>query len=107
MAGMNNELNLMATSLGNFYGSSANISGTGFDGMHFDTHSVEPSDFNTWVKQAAGSKTTLTQTEYTKLDQPSYNNPVSYYSDPASGLYLSIINKYLTPGGQVSSMMGM
>jgi cytochrome o ubiquinol oxidase subunit 2 len=106
MAGMSTQLNLMATSPGNYYGSSANISGNGFAGMHFDTHAVSDNSFNAWVRQAASSKTTLSQQQYNVLDQPSINNPVSYYSNPGPSLYDSIIMKYMAPGAQMNSMMG-
>jgi cytochrome o ubiquinol oxidase subunit II len=107
MAGMSTQLNLEASYPGNYYGSSANISGTGFAGMHFDTHAVTPNDFSSWINSTAKSKTALTMAEYNKLDAPSTNNPISYYSQPTPYLFASIIDKYLGPGGQANSMMGM
>ncbi|MEI9913845.1 MAG: ubiquinol oxidase subunit II [Candidatus Saccharibacteria bacterium] len=107
MPGMDTQLNLMATSPGNYYGSSANISGTGFAGMHFDTHAVDTTSFNSWVSSANKAKVSLTSDEYNKLDQPSINNAVSYYSKPDPNLYTSIINKYMAPGAQANMMMEM
>jgi len=107
MAGMSTELNLMATSVGNYYGSSANISGNGFADMHFDTHAVSIPDFKSWVNQAGQSATTLTWNQYKKLDQPSINNPVSYYTNPDPHLYTSIINQYMAPGAQGGALMEM
>ncbi len=108
MAGMSTKLNLMATSVGSYYGSSANISGTGFADMHFNTQAVSLKDFNSWVNTVSSSKTTLTLATYNKLAKPSYNNPITYYKNPAPNLYTSIINKFMSPGGQAKAMtMGM
>ena len=107
MPGMSSQINFMASSTGKFYGSSANISGSGFASMHFLTIATSHKTFDSWVASAQKSKNVLNQTSYTSLDQPSSNNPVSYYSDATPGLYSSIVNKYLGPGGQMSGMMGM
>ncbi len=107
MAGMSTELNIMATSKGNYYGSSANLSGTGFAGMHFETQAITPANFNNWVKQTKHSKLTLTYATYNKLDKNSINNPISYYKDPEPNLYTWIIKKYMAPGASLNSMTGM
>lgn len=106
MPGMNTQLHLMATSDGSFYGSSANISGAGFAGMHFQTVVTPLSKFEAWIRSASKSPMTLSMNNYALLNRPSINNPVESYKDPASNLYVSIIDKFLAPG-QTTMMGGM
>ncbi len=107
MPGMNTQLNIMATSVGNYYGSSANISGVGFAGMNFLTHAVMATNFNNWVSSAKSSNNDLNLIAYNKLSAPSSYYPVTLYSDPQTNLYTTIINKYMAPGGVAMGMMGM
>lgn len=104
MAGMTTQLNLMATSEGNFYGSSANISGTGFASMHFDTHATSKADFNSWVNQARQSQQTLSKSVYNRLIQPTVGYPITYYKNPVPHLFALIIDKYMPEGMSVNSM---
>lgn len=97
MPGMTTQLNLDATKLGSFYGSSANISGEGFSGMNFDAVSVSQSDFNNWVNNVRSSSGSLSYSAYVNLAKPSQYNPVSYYKDPANNLFEAIINQYMIP----------
>lgn len=107
MPGMNTQLNLLASSDGNFYGSSANISGSGFADMNFIAHASSTDDFNQWVRLVKHSSSSLSQAAYSRLVKPSDNNPVSYYASSTSDLYNTIINKYLAPIGGSASMSGM
>ena len=107
MAGMSTELNLMATSIGTYYGSSANISGNGFAGMNFKTHAESLANFKSWINQAKSSQNTLSWKQYEKLATASTNNPVAYYKDPDPNLYTSVINQYMAPGAQGGSIMEM
>ena len=104
MPGMSTQLHLLASSDGNFYGSSANISGSGFAGMNFIAKATSQTAFNQWVTSVKRSPDSLSQSAYAKLAQPSQNNPVAYYASGAPGLYATIINKYLAPIGGTSSM---
>ncbi|HUA13471.1 MAG TPA: COX aromatic rich motif-containing protein [Candidatus Sulfotelmatobacter sp.] len=103
MPGMSTQLNLMATSYGEFYGSSANISGNGFSGMNFMTRSSSMGGFNSWVKSVESKENRLTLSAYAQLARPSMYNPVSYYSKVKNGLYLDVINKYMMPIEKSSS----
>jgi cytochrome o ubiquinol oxidase subunit 2 len=107
MPGMSTQLHLLASSDGNYYGSSANISGDGFAGMNFIAKASSQDDFDRWVNSAKHSPDSLSQAAYAKLAKPSQNNPVAYYASGAPGLYDTIINKYLAPIGGSSSMSGM
>lgn len=97
MPGMETQLHLMATKTGSFYGSSANISGSGFAGMHFTTQAVSQTDFNNWARQLQLSPKHLSQSQYNILARPSSDNPVAYYSNVESGLFDNIILKYMAP----------
>lgn len=98
MPGMQSNLHLMATKLGDYYGSSANISGSGFAGMNFMARSVSQADFNSWVNQAIKSKTSLDLNAYNDVARPSSYNPVAYYSNVHNGLFDLVIMKYMEPG---------
>jgi cytochrome o ubiquinol oxidase subunit 2 len=96
MPGMSNQLNLMASTEGNFDGVSANLSGAGFSDMSFVAKSVSNADFDAWVQSAARAQP-LTPAAYTALAKPSSGNPPALYSSPDANLYTSIIMTYTTP----------
>lgn len=100
MAGMSTQLHLSAYQTGDYRGSSANISGSGFAGMHFTTKVRSKGDFDAWVKQVKHSPQSLTLAAYDKLAQPSQNNPPTYYGSKADNLYTIVVDKYMTPPGE-------
>jgi cytochrome o ubiquinol oxidase subunit 2 len=102
MPGMNTQLHLLASSNGDYYGSSANISGDGFAGMHFVARASSTTDFKQWVNSVKQSSQVLSQTSYGKLSAASTNNQVAYYSDNDPELYDKIILKYIAPLNQQS-----
>jgi cytochrome o ubiquinol oxidase subunit 2 len=97
MSGMSTHLHLMADKAGDYYGSSANISGDGFAGMNFTARAGSETDFNNWLAKVRQSPDQLSQSNYDKLSRPTQNSPVSYYASAASGLYSGIVNKFITP----------
>lgn len=97
MSGMTTKLHLMATSTGNFPGSSANISGKGFSDMKFIAKASSDEDFKNWVQLVKQSRNTLTKYEYTKLAKPGKNSSPIYYSSVEKNLYDSVITKYTEP----------
>lgn len=97
MPGMTTHLHLMASKAGDFAGSSANISGSGFAGMKFTVRGGSASDFSAWVKSAQHSSTALNEQTYAKLAAASKNNPVAYYSSVDNRLYDTIVMKYMMP----------
>jgi cytochrome o ubiquinol oxidase subunit 2 len=109
MPGMSTQLHLSADGLGSYNGLSANISGEGFSGMTFVAKSSTKADFNDWIETARRSSQRLTMDQYNQLVKPTQNNRVVVYSAPASGLYGSVIDKYMVPGASSmsSSMPGM
>lgn len=96
MSGMNTELNLIADTVGEYTGVSANISGIGFAGMHFIAKASTNSDFNNWVSSAKESRNRLSIATYEELAKPSQNNPVVYYSSVDSNLFDEIVMKYMS-----------
>jgi cytochrome o ubiquinol oxidase subunit 2 len=103
MPGMSTQLNLLASSNGNYSGSSANISGEGFSGMTFIAKASSQNDFNNWVNTVKQSPYSLTLPTYKSLARPSQNNPVNYYSSAMPKLYNTVVYSYLLPNPTESS----
>ena len=97
MPNMKTELHLMADAIGDFRGSSANLSGEGFAGMHFITRSSTEEDYHKWVESVQSSKNVLTFEEYGHLAAPSQNNPVELYQLKDENLFDQIMMKYMHP----------
>lgn len=97
MEGMSTQLNLMANEVGEFKGSSAEISGRGFAGMKFIAKSTSQADFEAWVQSVKQSPRTLDFDAYTALAEPSENNQQAFYSSADEDLYSSIIMKFIAP----------
>lgn len=97
MSGMSTQLHLMASNAGDYYGSSANISGDGFAGMHFTARAASDESFQKWVGTTHRSQNNLDASAYANLAKPSQNNPVSYYGSAESGLFNHIVDKFITP----------
>jgi cytochrome o ubiquinol oxidase subunit 2 len=97
MSGMATHLHLMADAAGTYYGSSANISGAGFAGMHFNVRAGSETDFQNWVSQLRQSPQALTTASYNQLAAPSSNDPVRYYGRAQAGLFNDVIAKYEAP----------
>lgn len=100
MPKMKTELHLMADKIGDFRGSSANISGEGFAGMHFITRASSKEEYQQWVQSAQQSVKVLNLEEYDKLVVPSKNNPVEVYQLKDETLFHQILMKYMSPNGK-------
>lgn len=97
MPGMTTQLHLIANKTGDYNGSSANISGSGFSGMTFVARSTPMPAFNSWINNLRNSPSNLTLAAYNKLAEPSTNNPVSHYSLVSDDLFNNVVDKYLAP----------
>lgn len=97
MPGMNTELHLSSHEIGEFRGSSANLSGTGFAGMTFMAKSSSQEDFEKWIEQVSKSDHHLGKSEYLELLKPSSNDPVISYVLKDDQLYHQILMKYMMP----------
>lgn len=98
MAGMQTQLNLMASEAGNYRGVSANISGTGFSDMVFTAKAVPQPDFDRWASTAKKSRP-LALSDYKVIARPSTDHAESTYSLPDTGLFSDIMMPYMEHGG--------
>jgi len=95
MAGMRTKLHLMADRTGTFLGENIQISGTGYSKMHFDVIAKSGRDYRAWIAKVRRSPHTLDVATYRKLERPSLDNPVTYYSSVApETLFTDVIDKY-------------
>lgn len=97
MAGMQNQVHLIANEEGVYKGMSANYSGKGFSGMKFTATATSADKFDEWVMKVKQSAKGLQMADYEQLAKPTENNAVEYFSSLKSGLYQDIINKYMDP----------
>jgi cytochrome o ubiquinol oxidase subunit 2 len=92
MAGMTSQLYLEADEPGTYRGFSANFSGDGFSGMHFDVRAMSADDFAKWLADAKASRVALDRNAYAELVKPSENVPPTVYRSVEPGLFDSIVN---------------
>lgn len=97
MPGMMTMLNVIGNKVGDARGSSSNISGAGFSGMHFIARTSTEEDYKKWIAEAKNSPQSLGIQEYAELVKPTSNAAPELYrlTDPA--LFNQIIDKYLHP----------
>lgn len=98
MAGMQTKLHLMADHVGDYRGSSANISGEGFASMKFTAQARTQVDFDQWVKTAKRSRGQLTMEAYDTLAKPTRDVPPVTYAAADNRLYDTVMMKYMMPG---------
>ncbi|WHY93310.1 ubiquinol oxidase subunit II [Neobacillus cucumis] len=92
MPGMSMGLWLQANKIGEYFGSGANFTGTGFAHMQFRVKAVSQADFNTWAAGLKKNSPVLTNAGYHELSQPGNVKELSYSSYP-NKLYENIVNK--------------
>ncbi len=99
MSGMSTELNLVADEVGDYRGSSANLSGRGFAGMKFTASASSQTEFNSWVNsiKSDSNHKDLAIDEYKKLALPSENNISELYHLHGKNLYHDSVMKYMEP----------
>jgi cytochrome o ubiquinol oxidase subunit 2 len=97
MPGMVTQLNLLASTTGDFNGFSGNISGAGFADMAFQAHALAPDDFAAWAAAAKASSTPLDDAAYDALAAPSRGLPPAAYTLADAGLFDRIVAKYMAP----------
>lgn len=97
MPKMRTELHLIADAIGDYRGSSANLSGVGFAGMHFIARASSEEDYNKWVNSVKSATSSLNFEKYSALAKPSENNPVALYQLEDEKLFDQIIMKYMMP----------
>jgi cytochrome o ubiquinol oxidase subunit 2 len=104
MAAMQTQLNLEASTTGEYTGKDTEINGAGYAGMTFLAKSTSQDDFNSWVASVKESSTTLDENAYGALSQPSEYNPQAFYSSVDSNLYDTILMKYMMPPNATTSI---
>ena len=97
MPGMQTQLNAVINRSGDYEGFSANYSGAGFSGMHFNFRGLSATDFDHWVQSAKGGGQELNNAAYLQLARPSEREPVRHYSSVTPGLYDAILTQCVTP----------
>lgn len=93
MTGHVNRLNLMADTVGEYQGSSAEINGAGFAGMKFTASATSQESFDQWVRNVRLTSSALDSTTYSELLKPSEDHPAAYYT-VATSLYDTVLMKY-------------
>jgi cytochrome o ubiquinol oxidase subunit II len=97
MPKMKTELNLIADEMGDFRGSSANLSGEGFSGMNFIARATSEEDYSHWIESARKSENILNFEKYNVLSAPSENHAAEIYQLKDGDLFDQIIMKYMHP----------
>ncbi len=95
MTGMSTKLHLQAHKVGDYGGSSANISGEGFSSMRFIARATEQKDFDSWVNETKRTGEPLDDSEYTTLHQPGIEKTYRYMVLKKPDLYDTIVMKYM------------
>lgn len=94
MAGMENQLYLIADEPGEYRGMSANYSGFGFSGMKFKALAKSDSDFEQWVATIKASEASLNNESYSQLSIKTKDHPIEHYSSVHPLMFNRIIEKY-------------
>lgn len=95
MTGMSTQLNLRADKAGDYRGSSANISGSGFARMTFTATAMPETSFQAWLSTTAQKGLpTLDKQSYAALAKPSTGNS-EVYSSVEPGIYQTTVHKYM------------
>lgn len=97
MAGMQTKLNLIANSLGEYRGVSANFTGEGFSDMQFNVRVSSQKEFYQWVNQAKQSSEKLSLKMYSELMKQNRNNSVRYFSLLDKNIFETAIMKSMMP----------
>lgn len=97
MPGMSTKLHLEASEIGDYRGSSANLSGKGFSDMVFTARASSQADFDSWVSGVKSSTQNLDTKTYSELSKPATQPSPSFYASSISGLYQSIEHKFNVP----------
>ncbi len=97
MSGMSTKLHLIADQVGEFKGSSANISGSGFAGMKFIAQSRKANDFAKWVDTIRSSGSGLDMDSYLEVAKPSNDTTITSFNLFDHGLYSKIVMKFMEP----------
>jgi cytochrome o ubiquinol oxidase subunit II len=106
MAGMADQLNLIADQSGTYYGQSSHYSGNGFSTMHFDVQAMSPDEFSAWVSATQAKGPSLTTASYADLAKQSISVVPFTYSTVEPDLFRKIVTLAIPPGpGPAATVM--
>jgi cytochrome o ubiquinol oxidase subunit 2 len=105
MPGMQTQLHAVINQAGEYRGFSANYSGAGFSGMHFQFHGMNQADFEAWVKTVQAGQNKLERASYLSLEQPSINAPVQYFGQVTPQLFNAVLNRCVEEGKMCANQM--
>ncbi len=94
MAGMTSQVGLQADHAGNYHGLSAQFSGEGFAGMHFEVRAVSPEAYAKWIADTKEAGPKLDETTYAALARPSKDVTPATYKTIEPGLFDAVVNEY-------------
>lgn len=94
---MRTKLHLIANEAGEFRGSSANLSGEGFAGMHFIAKASTDEEYADWLRTVKNTTESMDFAQYNQLALPSSDNPVALYRLQTEDLFDQIIMKFMQP----------
>jgi cytochrome o ubiquinol oxidase subunit 2 len=83
---------------GTFEGLSANYSGDGFAGMHFNLASLSAGDFDKWVAKVKADGGALDRNGYLDLERPTQNLPPKTYGTVDPALFKLAVNQCVDAG---------
>jgi cytochrome o ubiquinol oxidase subunit 2 len=106
MNGMVTQLHLQADHPGDYYGQSAQFSGDGFSGMHFNVRAVPPDDFARWLDTVRTAGSALDRNTYIALAQESQNVRPFTYRTVEPNLFQAIVTQQIPPGPGPSAGSG-
>lgn len=97
MNGMTTKLHLAADRVGEYKGSSANISGEGYADMVFTARSLTGQDFASWIETVRSKGSALDADRYAALAQPAVVKSPDYFTLQNQELYTDVVMKYMMP----------
>ncbi len=100
MPGMKTKIHLIADNVGDYKGSSANLSGIGFAAMTFIAKATSQEDYDKWVKSVQQSANDLDMKAYDELAKPSTDIPKPSYQLKDGDLYNKVVMKFMMPSEQ-------
>lgn len=103
MPAMKTQLYLIAHEIGDYRGSSANLSGRGFAGMNFTARASSQEDFDQWVASAKQAPS-LDLQRYQELAKPSEYDPIAIYSLAEKNLFDWIVMKPMMPMSEMKEI---
>jgi cytochrome o ubiquinol oxidase subunit 2 len=91
MAGMETQMNLLASEPGQFRGLNTQYNGMGFANQKFMANAVSQADFDAWAATMSDSKPPLNQAAWALLAKPSVLAAPQSFGSVAEGLFTGVI----------------